>query len=572
MGKFATNEILMRSFMHSTSITKNCKRYLRSALSILLIYNLAACSVVGPNFEPIEAASLPKSWSQADTQQAETKTAQWWVQFNDPTLNNLVEAANQQNLDIEAAGLRILQARMVYGISDALSYPQVQVVSGQLAKIYTDDKSYNNAALSFDAGWEMDVWGKYARGLESAEAALYASIASYHNITVSITAEVARNYVNYRTFQERILLSKRNTQIQERVVEITQVQYDSGNVTELDVQQAKSQLYGTQSALPALQIGMMQSRNALAVLLGILPSGVDTILDSDDIAKRIQTYLTKYDNNDAKRASANNDNYSLVPIPPAIDTAIDASLVLRRPDLQVAELQAHAQSAQIGIAEAALYPSFSLFGSIGVNSTEESATSFSLSDSLTLAVGPSFSWNIFQYGRVKNNIRLEDARFQETLTNYNKKVLLAIQEVGNSLSSYQFYQAQETLRLKAVNASVRAFNISMTQYENGQINFERLLSSVEKMTRSEDSHAQTKGNIANQVVALYKSLGGGWEANSGKAFVSDALIETMKARTDWGAQLDSPQTLPVQTNSPERSSQTNSPERSSQTSPEREAP
>lgn len=564
MGQLATEQVLMRLVMNSVHLTIVWKRLLRTWISIFALYSLVACSVVGPNFEPIDTVKLPESWSKSDTEKAELMTTQWWKQFNDPILNNLVEAANQQNLDIEAAGLRILQARMVYGISDALSYPQVQVVSGQLAKIYTDDKSYNNAALSFDAGWEMDVWGKYARGLESAEAALYASIASYNNITVSITAEVARNYVNYRTFQERVLLSQRNIQIQERVVEITQVQYDSGNVTELDVQQAKSQLYGTQSALPALQIGMMKARNALAVLLGILPSEIDTRLDSDDIAERIQTYLTKYDNNDAKRASANNENYSLVPIPPAIDTSIDASLVLRRPDLQVAELQAHAQSAQIGVAESALYPSFSLFGSIGVNSTEESSTSFSLSDSLTLAVGPSFSWNIFQYGRVKNNIRLEDARFQETLTNYNKKVLLAIQEVGNSLSSYQYYQTQEALRLKAVNASVRAFNISMTQYENGQINFERLLSSVEKMTRSEDSHAQTKGNIANQVVALYKSLGGGWEANSGKAFVNDTLIKTMKTRTDWGDQLDNPQVLPTQTNSPERSSEINSPEQSSQ--------
>lgn len=524
--------------------TVDCKNYLKSCISILALYSLAACSIVGPDFEPVDTVQLPKSWNKSDTQNAELRTVQWWKQFNDPTLNSLVEAANQQNLDIEAAGLRILQARMVYGISNALSYPQVQVISGQLAKIYTDDKSYNNAAMSFDAGWEMDVWGKYARGVESAEAALYASIASYNNITVSITAEVARNYVNYRTFQERVLLSQRNIQIQERVVEITQVQYDSGNVTELDVQQAKSQLYSTQSALPSLQIGMRQARNALAVLLGILPSEINAILGSGDISARI-AHLTQYDINDSKRASANNENYSLVPTPPAIDPSIDASLVLRRPDLQVAELQARAQSAQIGVAESALYPSFSLFGSIGVNSTEESSTSFSLSDSLTLAVGPSFSWNIFQYGRVKNNIRLEDARFQETLTNYNKKVLLAIQEVSNSLSSYQFYLTQKALRLKAVKASVRAFNISMTQYDNGQINFERLLSSVEQMIRSEDSHAQTKGNIANQVVALYKSLGGGWEANSGNAFVNDSIIETMKARTDWGDQLDAPQTLPT---------------------------
>ncbi|GAK21310.1 LOW QUALITY PROTEIN: putative outer membrane protein [Vibrio sp. JCM 19052] len=126
-----------------------------------------------------------------------------------------------------------------------------------------------------------------------------------------------------------------------------------------------------------------------------------------------------------------------------------------------------------------------------------------------MVAGPSFSWNIFQYGRVKNNIRFEDARFQETITNYNKKVLQAVNEVTNALEAYDLYLEQKSLRLQSVNSSIRAFNISMTQYENGQISFERLLNSVEKMTRAEDSYATIKGNVANQVVALYKALGGG---------------------------------------------------------------
>ncbi|MGF1759764.1 TolC family protein [Photobacterium sagamiensis] len=469
---------------------------------------------------------------------------QWWMQFNDPTLNAIVDYANQQNLDIEAAGLRILQARMLFGISDSFRYPQSQRASGNLAKVYNNEQSFTNAALSFDAGWEMDVWGKYARGIESAEAGLYASIASYNDIIVSITAEVARNYVNYRTFQERILLSERNIQIQERVVGITQVQYDSGNVTELDVQQAKSQLYSTKAALPGLQIGMLQSRNALALLLGVMPDQIEAMLASADIDARVKTYNSKYVRGDAKQQLSGYDDYSLVPRPPAVDSAIDGSLVMRRPDLQVAELQAHLQSAQIGVAEAELYPSFSLFGSIGVNSTVRTGSSFSFSDSLTLSAGPAFSWNIFQYGRVKNNIRLEDARFQETLTSYNKKVLQAVQEVSNALESYQWYQQQKQLQLNSVNASLRAFNISMIQYENGQITFERLLNSVEKMTRSEDSYALIKGNVANQVVALYKALGGGWEVNTGKPFVSETHIEQMKKRTDWGDKLDSPPLLP----------------------------
>ncbi|HIF9366731.1 TPA: TolC family protein [Photobacterium damselae] len=511
-------------------------------MTILPLCSLTACSVLGPNFESLQPKAIPAQWQSVD-QQDQTDIALWWRQFNDPTLDHLVEMAAEQNLDLEAAGLRIIQARAALGISQGLQYPQVQQVSGNLAKAYQNEKSFDNAALSFDAGWELDVWGKYARGIESAEALMYASIASYRDIAVTITAEVARNYINYRTFQERILLSKRNIEIQQRVVHITQVQYDSGNVTELDVQQAKNQLYTTKAALPSLKIAMLQARNALAVLLCVLPSEVDALLGSDAIDKKIAVYDSRYAV--GKKAALNGtDKYSLVPHIPKVDNQIDANLVMRRPDLQVAELQAHSQSAKIGLAETALYPSFSLLGSIGINSTVPSDRSFSFSDSLMLVAGPSFSWNIFQYGRVKNNIRLEDARFQESLTNYNKKVLVAVQEVTNALESYDLYTEQKALRLQSVNSSIRAFNISMTQYENGQISFERLLNSVEKMTRSEDSYAQIKGNVANQVVALYKALGGGWQITSGKPLVADSTIETMKSRTDWGTSLDEDLVMP----------------------------
>ncbi len=514
----------------------------KPSLAILSVLGLSACTTLGPDYVHPEQTALPSDWSlekaAQDTQQSEQKLQQWWQQFNDPTLNQLVEMASQQNLDLEAAGLRIVQARSLLGISTGLQYPQVQTVSGNLARAYVNDQGVNNAALSFDAGWEMDIWGKYARGIESAEAGYYASIASYHDIMVTITAEVARNYINYRTFQERILLSRRNIEIQERVVNITQVQFDSGNVTELDVQQAKNQLFNTKAAQPSLEIAMKQSRTALALLLGVLPEDVEKLLQSDGFAQRMADYENQFKSSGRKPALSGNDERSIVPRPPLLDNKVDANLVMRRPDLQVSEMQARAQSAQIGVAETALYPSFSLFGSIGIDSTVPDGSSFSFSDSLTMVVGPTFSWNIFQYGRVKNNIRFEDARFQETLTNYNKKVLQAVNEVTNALEAYDLYLEQKSLRLQSVNSSIRAFNISMTQYENGQISFERLLNSVEKMTRAEDSYATIKGNVANQVVALYKALGGGWEAQTGKPFLSETVAKQMQDRSDWDGLLD----------------------------------
>lgn len=514
----------------------------KPSLAILSVLGLSACTTLGPDYVHPEQTALPSDWSlekaAQDTQQSEQKLQQWWQQFNDPTLNQLVEMASQQNLDLEAAGLRIVQARSLLGISTGLQYPQVQTVSGNLARAYVNDQGVNNATLSFDAGWEMDIWGKYARGIESAEAGYYASIASYHDIMVTITAEVARNYINYRTFQERILLSRRNIEIQERVVNITQVQFDSGNVTELDVQQAKNQLFNTKAAQPSLEIAMKQSRTALALLLGVLPEDVEKLLQSDGFAQRMADYENQFKSSGRKPALSGSDERSIVPRPPLLDNKVDANLVMRRPDLQVSEMQARAQSAQIGVAETALYPSFSLFGSIGIDSTVPDGSSFSFSDSLTMVVGPTFSWNIFQYGRVKNNIRFEDAKFQETLTNYNKKVLQAVNEVTNALEAYDLYLEQKSLRLQSVNSSIRAFNISMTQYENGQISFERLLNSVEKMTRAEDSYATIKGNVANQVVALYKALGGGWEAQTGKPFLSETVAKQMQDRSDWDGLLD----------------------------------
>lgn len=514
----------------------------KPSLAILSVLGLSACTTLGPDYVHPEQTALPSDWSlekaAQDTQQSEQKLQQWWQQFNDPTLNQLVEMASQQNLDLEAAGLRIVQARSLLGISTGLQYPQVQTVSGNLARAYVNDQGVNNAALSFDAGWEMDIWGKYARGIESAEAGYYASIASYHDIMVTITSEVARNYINYRTFQERILLSRRNIEIQERVVNITQVQFDSGNVTELDVQQAKNQLFNTKAAQPSLEIAMKQSRTALALLLGVLPEDVEKLLQSDGFAQRMADYENQFKSSGRKPALSGSDERSIVPRPPLLDNKVDANLVMRRPDLQVSEMQARAQSAQIGVAETALYPSFSLFGSIGIDSTVPDGSSFSFSDSLTMVVGPTFSWNIFQYGRVKNNIRFEDAKFQETLTNYNKKVLQAVNEVTNALEAYDLYLEQKSLRLQSVNSSIRAFNISMTQYENGQISFERLLNSVEKMTRAEDSYATIKGNVANQVVALYKALGGGWEAQTGKPFLSETVAKQMQDRSDWDGLLD----------------------------------
>ena len=521
--------------------TPTGKTIRKLAALALLSTVLSACTMVGPDYEAPPAVQLPEYWSPEETATESEAVSDWWRMFNDPVLDQLIESGARENLSIEAAGLRIVQARAALGISDALVFPQQQQVNSNFAALYRNEDWFKSANASLDVGWEMDIWGKYARGIESAEASLYASIASYHDVLVSISAEIARNYINYRTAQERIFLSKQNIAIQQRVVEMTQVQYDAGNVSELDVQQAKTQLYATQSSLPSLNISRIQARNALAVLLGTLPEEIEPLLELQQ--PKIPTFVDS--GGAAQREimlSEEFSNYSIIPTAPQLEPSIDPQLVLQRPDLKVAELATRAQSARIGLTEADLYPQFFLFGSVGVSQTVRSSDSFSGSDALTANIGPGLSWNIFQYDRIKNAVRIEDARFQESLTNYNQNVLSAVQEVTNALEGYQYTVDKSKYDALGVEAAIRAFNISVNQYNNGLVNYQRLLSTVEKMTLREDVYAQTRGGIANQVVALYKALGGGWEPLSGRPIVKPETVEQMRSRTDWGDYLE-PETI-----------------------------
>jgi len=469
----------------------------------------SACSILGPNYKNPTEQKLPQSWD-ANLTKSDKEIQEWWKLFHDDTLNILVQKMYEQNFDLRSAGLRILESRAALGISQGLNYPQLQTLSGSLAGVQSSGKSFASLGASFDAGWEMDVWGKYARGIESSEATLYAAVASYNDILVTLISEVARNYINYQTAQERILFAQRNIKIQERVTTMTEVQFNAGNVSELDIQQARTQLYTTKSLLPTLELAKIKSQNALAILLGILPQEVETIL-------------------------LQNKKQEIPTLNLASDFHINADVVRQRPDLKVAELQAKAQNARIGSAEAELYPHFSLFGSLGFNTNNAGSGWVSLGDSINVSAGPSFSWNIFAYDRIKNQVRIQDAKFQESLNNYNKKVLQAVSEVSNALNGYRLTKEQLALNAKSIEATSRAYNLSATQYENGLVTYQRLLSTVEKLTRTQDSYAQIKGNIAIQIIALYKALGGGWKLHDSSNYLHKQDTQELKQRgVDWG--------------------------------------
>ncbi|MEA2111622.1 MAG: TolC family protein [Campylobacterota bacterium] len=504
--------------------------------SISIVLLSSGCSKLGPDFNAVEQLNTPKEQATKNEQ-----IAQWWKIFDDPLLDSLVTKTYAQNLDLKSAGLRILQARAVLGISQGLTFAQQQTLSGSAAAIRSNGNSYGAVGVNFDVGWEMDVWGKYARGIESSEADLYASIASYSDIMVSVIAEVARNYINYRTAQERIAYARRNIVIQERVTRMTEIQFNSGNVSELDMQQARSQLYTTRSSLPSLELSMITTRNAMALLMGIDLKEMETILNS---SKKHSDTLNKYINQEKNYVQIQEEDKASISIE-FVPTAkfdpyykVDAQLLKNRPDIKVAEYLAHSNSAKIGTAMAQLYPSFVLFGNIGINTNSASGSWSSASDSIGVGIGPSFSWNIFAYDRIKNQVRLQDAIFEESLVNYNKKVLQAATEVSDAIHGYRLTNEQQEENKKAVEATVRAFNISMTQYNDGLVSYQRLLSTVESLTRNQDRYAQIKGSLATYIVSLYKALGGGWQMSQGEAYLSNETAKKMQERTDWGDYLD----------------------------------
>ena len=510
---------------------------IRTVLLSFLLVLLAGCTKLGPDFTPPKAPKLPQEL-QKNNKESAKELAMWWRVFDDATLNALITQATSQNLDIQAASLRILQSRTLLGLADGLQYPQVQNLSGSYTTTYRGG-FHDMTTLGFDIGWEMDIWGKYARGIESAQANLYTSIANYHDIMVSVIAEVARNYIIYQTTQERIEYAKRNIAIQERIVKLTELQYHSGNVSELDMQQARTQLYNTQASLPSLELAKIKAVNALAVLLGTTSDKISAMLQTGTNANRPHQFATYLQTTQKGAIQLLDDTKQLtalgyIPLP-HIDPykKIDAALLMQRPDIKAAEYRAHAASAKIGKAQAKLYPSFTLFGTIGINSPSI------LGENLSVSAGPAFSWDIFHYDRLKNQVRFADARFEESLVKYSKKVLQATRDVSDALHAYISAKEQLQERQKALEATVRAFNISVRQYQDGLVSYQRVLSTVEKLTYTQDLYAQTRGAMATDVILLYKALGGGWQGSDKHSYLSKEHKEAFKKRgVDWGEYLD----------------------------------
>ncbi len=480
------------------------------------------CTTVGPDYVR-PSADVSGQWMEVADARVKPEPAEyreWWTVFDDPVLNALVEIAYKENLTLRSAGIRIMEARAALGISVGTQYPQVQEGTGEISQIWLSENvvsagvtptttNFDVWRLGFDVGWELDFWGKFRRGVESANADLGAAIANYDDILVSLVAEVAATYVLIRTFEERLNVARDNVKIQERSFQITGVRFRNGAVTELDVQQAKATLRNTQALIPQLQTGLRQSQNALGVLLGMPPR------DLQDVIGGPRTIPTA---------------------PPDVAVGMPTELLRRRPDIRRAEREVAAQSARIGMVKSDLYPRITLAGSF--NLTADDAAGVFMGDSFSGFGGPAFVWPLFDYGRITNNVRVQDARFQQLAVQYQNAVLKAAQEVEDALVAFLRAQEQVKFLADSAEASRRWVNLSLIQYREGVIDFTPVLLAQDFLTQQEDRLAETTGAIARNLIAVYKAIGGGWEIRAGKEFVPMEIREEMQERTSWGDLLE----------------------------------
>jgi len=488
---------------------------------------IAAGCLLGPDYHPPVTRVAPQ-WQESANAAVDTSGEEyrdWWNLFNDPVLSRLIEIAYEQNLTLRSSGVRVLEARAQLGIAIGEVYPQQQQFTSSVSylRIPTSNtpvlaNTFWSDVFALQSTWEIDVWGKLRRGVESADDAFLASVANYDDVLVSLTGDVAATYVQIRTTQKQIAVARDNIEKQKLALKIAQARYVGGAATKRDVYQATNVLGSTEATVPQLTIQLEQSKNALSVLLGMEPGHLNALLAG----------------------------VSDIPKPPAkVAVGIPADLLRRRPDIRKAELQAAAQCAQIGFAKADLLPTFSLVGSVGTLSTDVGTSTLSRvfsASTLAFTVGPAVQWDILNYGQITNNVRVQDASFQGLLVDYQNTVLKAQQDVENGIALFSQSRSEVEFLIKSVTAAQGALRIAMLQYKEGTMDFTTVLLAEQNLYVAENSLALAQGMVPLGVIATYRAMGGGWQIREGHDFVPAGTREEMSKRTNWG-QLLTPQLL-----------------------------
>jgi NodT family efflux transporter outer membrane factor (OMF) lipoprotein len=492
----------------------------REGVVAALLVIIGGC-MVGPNYHPPQAPPIAESYLDPGTESIKREPApdvsHWWTVFDDPTLNDLVKMAYEHNPTLTTAALHVVEAQARRGIAFGQLFPQSQTGFGgytrtQLSKNqanFAGEHSFDDFQLGAQATWELDIWGRFRRGIESADAAILSAIASYDDVLVTLIGDVATEYINIRIAQEQLVVVRANVEIQKVGLQIAEDRFKGGTATDLDRSQATALLRDTESQIPVLEGTIGQSEARLCVLLGIPPKDLSAMLA------------------DKKIPGA----------PAAVAVGIPADLLRRRPDIRRAERDLAAQSAQIGIAKADLYPAFSLVGDVRLEA--ENFGDLFKGNSLQAFGGPGFRWNLFNYGRIENAVRVEDARFQALVGVYENTVLNAQGEVEGFMAAYLGATREIAPLTDSVAAAQRSVDTADTQYRGGIADYTRVLLAQQFLEQEQSRLVSARGSAALNLISLYRALGGGWELRADHLPPVDEKIRSeMKARTNWGKMLD----------------------------------
>jgi NodT family efflux transporter outer membrane factor (OMF) lipoprotein len=458
---------------------------------------LAGCTV-GPDYHR-PAIQAPSAWSQTPGGGATTQpvsAARWWTTFGDPTLSRLIERAVAGNLDVRMAQARVREARAIGGFAQAQLLPQVtasgsyshqrisehQPIIGSLAPPGGFPFENDVYQAGFDASWELDLFGGARRGLEAARADIAAAEAARQEVLVSLTAEVARDYIDLRAVQQQLAITRDSLHLQQQAMEIAQARFQGGLTSELDVSRAAALLAGVQSQIPALQQRETFAMHRLALLLGQAPGALTEELSQ------------------ARPIPAK---------PPRVPVGLPSDLLRRRPDVRRAERQLAAATARIGVETAELFPRFSLTGNLGLQSIDTGT--FLNGDSRYFAAGPILQWRLLDFGRIRSRIEAQDARQGQALAAYEKTILSALREVEDALDAYTRQQGRQQAIAEQVQQEQRSVETASALYAQGRINFLDVIDAQRSLYAARQQLVQSQQAVITNLIALYKGLGGGWQ-------------------------------------------------------------